>query len=301
MDPLLDALVTNGGGLVTRRAALRVVPSWALEGACRTGDLARLLPGVFCRPALAADSSVRRRAALAYADGRGVLSHPTALAVWGLHRPAAAEPIHLTVPARVRLRSRPGLVVHATTLDPPTVVRSGQPVTRLERSLVDAWPCLPAAARSGPVIQAVNDRMTTVARLSAQLIEAPHLPGRADLRALLDKLRAGCRSALEIWGFDHVFTGPGMPAFDRQVRVRVAGRTYYLDVYAPVERVAFELDGASAHGSPAQREIDTRRDAALATLGILVVRFTHRRLHDEPAAVRAEILAILTARRRALP
>jgi len=80
--------------------------------------------------------------------------------------------------------------------------------------------------------------------------------------------------------------------------VRVAGRTYYLDVYAERERVAFELDGATAHGSPGQREADLRRDAALATMGILVVRFTHRRLVSETAAVRAEVIAILAARRR---
>ncbi|HYN94688.1 MAG TPA: DUF559 domain-containing protein, partial [Pilimelia sp.] len=135
-------------------------------------------------------------------------------------------------------------------------------------------------------------------RLTAALAGAPRLPGRAELRALLDRLVAGCRSELESWGHDHVFTGPGMPAFRRQVPVRVAGRSAYLDVYAEAERVDFELDGAASHGSPGQREADLRRDALLATLGILVVRFTHHRLLHDTAAVRQEILAILAARSR---
>lgn len=95
-----------------------------------------------------------------------------------------------------------------------------------------------------------------------------------------------------------MFTGPGMPRFERQTRLRAAGRTYYLDVFAPDERVDFELDGAQWHTRPAQREADLRRDALLAAQGILVVRFTHHRLVHEVDAVRRDILAILAARRR---
>jgi very-short-patch-repair endonuclease len=57
-----------------------------------------------------------------------------------------------------------------------------------------------------------------------------------------------------------------------------SGRSVYLDAYA-------------------EREVDLRRDAHLAALGVLVVRFTHRRLVHETAAVREEVLAILIQRR----
>jgi len=40
-----------------------------------------------------------------------------------------------------------------------------------------------------------------------------------------------------------------------------------------------------------------RRDAALVTAGWLVVRFSHRRLHEERDAVRREVLATLEVRR----
>ncbi|MFJ6194665.1 DUF559 domain-containing protein [Micromonospora sp. NPDC092111] len=244
---------------------------------------------------------VRRRAALAWADGRAALGSVSALDVWGLRRQPDNEPVHLDVPRDSALRSRPYLVVHhrhGFTAGPPeAVVRSGVPVVRLERALVDAWPLLPPADRSAPVIRAVNDRFTTPGRVEAALAAAPKLGGRAQLRTLLDRLADGCRSPLEIWGHDHVFTGPGLPPFHRQVRIVVGRRTMYLDVYAERERVDFELDGTTSHGDRRQREIDLRRDALLATAGILVVRFAHHRLVYETDAVRHEVRAILASRR----
>jgi very-short-patch-repair endonuclease len=180
-------------------------------------------------------------------------------------------------------------------------VRAGQLVTPIEQSLVDSWPLLPSADRRTPVIRAVNDRMTTPERVRAALCTVPKLPRRAELSRLLDLLAAGCRSALEIFGHEHVFSARGMPEFQRQVPVRLGNRTTYLDVYAEAEMVNFELDGASIHRDPRQHEIDLRRDALLAGLGILVVRFTHRRLVYETAAVQREVLAILHSRRALLP
>ncbi|MEH1014284.1 DUF559 domain-containing protein [Micromonospora sp. CPCC 206060] len=312
MNPVLRVLVEQGGGLVTRWLAGQVVPSWTLDRASRAGHLCRVLPGVYLdarlvtpmpgRPPLASvPPELARRAALEYAAGQGALSHLSALNVWGVRQQTADEPVHLTVPAHSTLRSRPHLVVHHrrhfTVAQPQVVMRRDVPVTPLDRSLLDAWPVLPPAERPAPIIRAVNDRRTTAERLRAELCGLPKLPHRAELRVLLDRLAAGCRSPLEIWGHDHVFTGPGMPPLKRQVRVRVGGRTSYLDVYAEAERVNIELDGASTHDDPRQREIDLRRDALLATLGILVVRFTHRRLVHEPDQVRREVLAILAARR----
>ncbi|MGC5321156.1 DUF559 domain-containing protein [Micromonospora arida] len=147
------------------------------------------------------------------------------------------------------------------------------------------------------MIRAVNDRLTTPERLSAALERAPKLTDRATFRTLLTRLADGCRSPLEIWGHDHVFTGPGMPAFRRQVPIRVGRRTMYLDMFAERERVNIELDGATTHGDLRQREIDLRRDALLAAIGILVVRFAHRRLVHEVDVVRRETFAILATRR----
>ncbi|MFV2019069.1 DUF559 domain-containing protein [Micromonospora sp. LOL_023] len=314
MDTELAALLRRTEGVLTRSQMSQVVPRWALENAVSTGRLRHVLPGVYVAAELIDDNrggaspiqllgpQSRRRAVLAYADGRAAFSHTTALDLWGLRRQPADEALNLTVPFGAGMRGRAGLTVHhrrAFAVGPPqVVVRGGEPVVRLERALVESWPLLPAADRPAPLIRAVNDRWTNAGRISAALDELPRLTDRAALRTLLAKLAAGCRSQLEIWGHDHVFVGGGMPDFQRQYPVRVdGGRTCYLDVYAERERVDFELDGAASHGSPAQREVDLRRDALLATAGIQVVRFAHRRLVYEPHQVRREVLTILDRRR----
>ncbi|MET8308585.1 DUF559 domain-containing protein [Micromonospora sp. NPDC005173] len=312
MNPVLRELVALGAGLVTRETARQVVPRWALQQACRSGDLVRVLPEVYVaahlvdgRPGVSAlrrlDPALGQRAALAWAEGCGALSHLSALSAWGLRQQAVGELVHLSAPAGSGLRTRPGVVVHrrqGLILEPPyVVVRRGLTVTRVEQALVDSWPTLPPTERRAPVIRAVNDRLTTPERLAIALGNVPKLIGRAALRTLLSRLADGCRSPLEIWGHEHVFTGPGMPAFRRQVPIRVGRRTMYLDMLAECEQVNIELDGAATHGDPRQREIDLRRDALLATIGILVVRFAHRRLVHEADAVRRETLAILATRR----
>ncbi|MGW1062644.1 DUF559 domain-containing protein [Micromonospora rubida] len=317
MNATLEVLLARHGGLLTRALAAQVVPDWVLRQARDAGQLLRVLPGVYVDGRLAqasrlthpGDSSslarlppeLRHRAALAYGDGLAALGGPTALHAWGVRGQPDGEPVHLDVPAGSGLRSRPHLVLHHRRgfcpAPPHALSRRGVPVVRLERALVDAWPLLPAVDRPAPLIRAVNDGLTTPARVRSALAGTPRLTRRAELRVLLDRLAAGCRSPLEVWGHDHVFTGPAMPRLRRQFRVRIEGRTMYFDVYAERERVDFELDGATAHGEPGQREIDLRRDALLATRGILVVRFAHRRLVREPNRVRAEVLAILASRR----
>ena len=161
---------------------------------------------------------------------------------------------------------------------------------------MDSWALLPRDAGRAAVIRAVGDRRTTPARMLVAIGAQLSLPGRGELLRLVNLLERGCRSELELWGYDRVFTGPGLSDLQRDVSVRLGGRTVYLDVYCPAARVNFELDGARWHSSAADRERDARRDAELAALGIMVVRFTHEQLVRHPARVRAQIRAILAAR-----
>jgi very-short-patch-repair endonuclease len=84
---------------------------------------------------------------------------------------------------------------------------------------------------------------------------------------------------------------------ERQVPVRIDGRTIYLDLLHRPTATNFELDGTKWHDGTSQRERDLRRDADLAKLGIQTIRFSHDRLILEPQTVRRDVLAILTRRR----
>ena len=99
----------------------------------------------------------------------------------------------------------------------------------------------------------------------------------------------------------HVLAVPGSPACEQQYRLQLPGGPVRLDAAWPEVKLAVELDGAAFHGSREARERDLRRDAALAALGWVVLRFSYRRLMREPDACRAEILAAYRNRMSVVP
>jgi very-short-patch-repair endonuclease len=267
------------------------------------GRLLRPYPGVLVLPSLA--SEWRTRALAAVLGTGGVLSHSSALAVW--RRAPREGLIHVSVRAGRRAVLRPSLSVHR--VQALEDVRLGDlPVTPLPRALVDTWGHAHSAVGTAravelaraAVIGALRDRQAHILDVRGALESRRTLPGRGSLEQLLHLVERGCESELEIWGVREVLAGPGMPVFVQQHRVVLPGGSARLDAALPGLKVAVEMDGAAFHGSPEDRERDTRRDVALATLGWVVLRFSYRRLIREPDACRREILAVCRARAASL-
>jgi hypothetical protein len=170
----------------------------------------------------------------------------------------------------------------------------------VEQAIVESWNLLPPVDQRVPAIVALRERRTTGKRLGIVLDEQPRVAGAAEMRHVFALGAAGCHSPLEMWGHEHVFSDPRLPPSRCQVPIELPGGRIYLDRLFEEELVNAELDGAAYHGEPGQRERDLRRDAALAALGYLVVRFSHLRLHGDPAGVIAELLSILAMRRAQL-
>jgi hypothetical protein len=245
------------------------------------GDLVHIHPGVVMLPELRGDPIARARAAALWA--KGPISHVSALTLWDVVGPIAG-PMHVTVPADRYPRRTTGVVVHRTTSAPSTTVREGIPVTRLSRSLVDAWDWAHRSRKgrsigSPPlirqaVIETIRSRRVDLAAVRAESAAQRVHAGRAALAHLLDLIAGGCESELEIWGVTTVLPGPPrLPPWSQQHRVRLGdGRLVRLDAAYPEARVAIELDGAAFHGSRQARERDLRRDTALAALGWVVLR-----------------------------
>ena len=271
-----------------------------------SGRLVRLHPGWVTVPELANDWTVRAHAATGYSGAP--LSHMSALA---LHRIVDAEVTRLdvTVSGERRLRSSRWLRVHRSRNAVEVVRARGLPVTAVPRSLVDSsGDAHRAPARRGcvdvargAVLRATRERRATAADLLAQLHIRPELPGRSALAELLGFIAGGCESELEIFGVRHVLAVPGIPPCEQQYRLLLRDGPVRLDAAWPDVKLAVELDGAAFHGSPEARERDLRRDAALAALGWVVLRFSYRRLMREPAACRAEILAAYRQRASVAP
>jgi very-short-patch-repair endonuclease len=290
-------------GVVRAEDLVRSVDRHTVARWVRRGRLLRPHAGVLVVPERFDDWHTRALAGVLATDG--ALSHWSALALW--RRGPATGPVHVSVPAARRALRSPGLVVHRVRLLDPDRI-GGLPVTDLSRAVVECWGLALGAdggirdverARAA-VITTLRERQLRPAELRAEVAARPALPGRADLLDLVTKVEGGSHSELEIWGVDHVLTGPGMPRFVRQFRVVLPHAVVKLDAAIPELRMAIELDGAAFHGDQIARERDIRRDVALAALGWVVLRFSYRRITTEPDACRREILAVLAARRSVL-
>jgi very-short-patch-repair endonuclease len=278
---------------LTARVDRKTVARWV--GA---GQLLRLQPGVYALPANAGEWRSRVEAAV-HATG-GVVSHRSALALWGLG--PISGPVHLTVELTRSGRGTPGIVLHRTRELRDTIRRiDGLPVSCPERAVVDSWGNPAGLSRAdlrAAAIHAVRRRLCSPRQLEEEVRRRPCLPGRAALLQLIGQLADGCQSELEIWGCLNVLRGPGMPPFVQQRRVVVNGELFLLDAAYEEVTLAVEMDGAAWHGSRYQRERDIRRDALLATVGWQTLRFGFRRLTSSPDGCRRDVLAAYNARRR---
>ncbi|TFV79503.1 DUF559 domain-containing protein [Blastococcus sp. CT_GayMR19] len=253
------------------------------------------------RPGLADDWTVRAHAATGYAGGP--LSHMSALAVHGVVDNEVTR-LNVTVASPSRVRTSRWLRVHRSR-NPFVVVRArGLPATTIARSLVDTWGDahrsramrgFDAVAREA-FLRATRERRVRVVELHAELEMRPELPGRAALVELLGLIGSGAQSELEIFAVRHVLAVPGLPPARQQHRVLLPDGPVFLDAAWPEVKLAIELDGAAFHGSQEARERDLRRDAALAAMGWLVIRFSYRRVTRDPTACRAQIAAAYRSR-----
>ena len=75
--------------------------------------------------------------------------------------------------------------------------------------------------------------------------------------------------------------------------VVVAGEL--VDFYWPEHRLVVEVDGRRWHGLQRDMESDRQKDIRLTLAGLRPVRYTAQRITSEPAAVIAEIRALLDA------
>jgi very-short-patch-repair endonuclease len=288
------AAVVGERGWATRSELTARVDRGTVDAWVTAGRLVRLQPGVYALPVAAQDWRTRVEAVAR--SRHAVVSHRTALALWGLV-PVLDGPVHLTVATARSARGSAGVVLHrAPDVDEVTRRVEGVRVTCVERALVDSWAEDPALVRAA-AITAVRERLCTAAHLQYELARRPRLPGRRRFTELVRLLADGCRSELEIWGCLHVLRGPGMPAFVQQREVVVRGERFVLDAAYEDVLLAVEMDGAAWHGSRRQREADIRRDALLATIGWQTLRFGYARATADPTGCQHDLRAVHAARR----
>jgi very-short-patch-repair endonuclease len=116
------------------------------------------------------------------------------------------------------------------------------------------------------------------------------------LRQTIDLIADGCESELEAHGVLNVFRHRSLPPSVGQLRITLPTGTVRLDRAWPEAMLAVELDGARYHTSPEDRRRDLARDAALAALGWVVLRFTFADVIRDARGVRARLLEVYKTR-----
>ena len=139
-----------------------------------------------------------------------------------------------------------------------------------------------------------------MADVEGELAAVPRLPGLASLRGLLADARTGSQSHLEILGL-RALLAAGLPQPVLQYEIALGPRFLHVDAAWPEARLAVEFDGAAFHAGHDDWQRDLRRDAALAALGWVVLRFSFADVTERPAYCGAQVAAAYRRRRQDVP
>ncbi|GMA36869.1 hypothetical protein [Demequina litorisediminis] len=243
-----------------------------LRRAIDRGEVVRLLPDCYVAAQHSASFWARADAALAWAgDGAAV----GGMAALFLHRATTSPPtrITLTVPRERRRRPPAWISLTRISYDVSTARVSGMQVATAGFALAQAFGTLAPGTRTETAYGVLRRGPGHVEDLCLALATMPRVAERRRLTRIASAAMSGAESRLEELGLTEVFGTAEFSGLIRQHTVVCAGRRWRLDLYDPASRTAIELDGAATHGSPAQRQADIGRDAALASVGIQTVRF----------------------------
>ena len=262
----------------------------AIDYRVKIGRLFRVHRAVYAvgRPPI---TPQERAMAAVLAGGPGaVLSHGSALALWGIWK-RWDLPFDVTVKADRRPK---GIKVHRNKLHRQEVTRQhGIPVTTLARTLLDQAPVVTIKSLNRMIN---NGRQAGLLHLS-QLVDVvernPRHPGkRAIAHCVGIAAERPSRSQFED-EFPAFCARYGLP--QPETNGTVCG--YEVDALFVEEKVIVELDGWGFHSSRHSFEDDRERDATTTAGGFVTVRITKERLERAPQREADRLHQILNQRR----
>jgi very-short-patch-repair endonuclease len=292
LDAAIARLATRQYGVISR-AQLRALglSDGGISARAARGALHRTHHGVYAVGHTRLVPRGRWMAAALACGTDAVLSHAAAGALWEL-RASEALTIDVTVPGTGGRERRKGLRVHrARALEGHTTIKDGIPVTTPARTILDLAATLDGRPLERLLDRAENARLTDVASLDALARARPGHRGARKLRATLEDHEPGStltKSELEE-RFLELCRHAGLP----QHKVNEGVQGLEGDFVFKDHKVLVETDSRRHHKTRESFENDRRRDATHAAAGYQTLRFTHRQLTQEPAAVRRALEAVL--------
>lgn len=284
-------------GVVARAQVLgEGMSARAIDGRRARGRWSSLLPGVYRIEGSPPGWWQQVTATALWAGERGVLSHRTAAAVWGLSRYREVGRIHVTV--GVFLPAPSWVATHQSTLRPKDlVVHRGLRITSIPRTLLDLAKKDDPADVEAAADSALAKKLTTVPELRRFVNRHRGHRGIRLLRRLVEGYEGGngpVESELESRVLE-LIDRAGLPRPRRQQRLSLGGQRRRLDFCFPGTNVVIEADGYASHASPTAFETDRARANALAVRGYVVLRWTWSGIRDRPQALLDELARALEA------
>lgn len=229
-------------------------------------------------------------AVLACGEG-ALLSHRDAGRLHGLLRGSGSGPIHVTAPHGHRIA---GIRCHRMrTIEPrDAAVVDAIAVTSWARTALDLAAEVPVArVRDALEMAERQERDFSELRELMERVRGHHgLPTLTAALADLGDSVPDLRSPGEV-DLLALIREADLP--EPQTNVIVAGEL--VDFYWPAHRLVVEVDGRQWHGLRRDMETDRQKDIRLTLAGRRPVRYTKQRIGAEPAAVIAELRALLAA------
>jgi very-short-patch-repair endonuclease len=206
----------------------------------------------------------------------GVVSGRSAGALYGwMPFPRAPE---ITVERSQRRNTHVGIRITDSLPAQDVGAIAGIPVTTPTRTLIDLAAVLGRDRFEGLLDQVLVSRVVSATRLEtrARELRVARRPGCAVVLRLLDQRHPELTRARNAWEAKVLRTigRLELPPPRVNYRVRVAGRTRYIDLAWPDRKIALELDGFVPHSNRRVFDDDRQRQNDLVAAGWTVYRVT---------------------------
>jgi very-short-patch-repair endonuclease len=291
-----DGSIAELAGRQHGRVARRQLVALGLSGDAidRRIRAKRLLPvygGVY---AVGHDAGSRESAWMAavLAGGAGaVLSHGSAAAHWGIW-PVSGGAIDVTTPRGQHPRR--GIRFHRSYLPADEVtIKDGITVTTVPRTLFDMAAGLDMPRLERAINEAEVQQLWDELSLDVLLDRYPRRPGTRNVRAALDKRRAGTR--LTRSELEELFLAFAERANLPRPELNVLIEGFLVDCVWREPRLVIEVDGWQTHRTRAAFERDREKSRLLQAAGWRCVPVTYLQLRDEPRELARDVRRMLGA------
>jgi very-short-patch-repair endonuclease len=267
-----------------------------IDGLIKQGFLHPIHRGVFAVGHTALPLFGREQAALFACGELAVISHGSALYLWGIVEAPPPE-VHISLIGH-HCRTKPGIQLHRTAaIDArDSRIRHGLPATSPSRSLIDFAATSPAVDLEEVFAEARAMRLVRPGELEAAVDRAGRTRGSARMRGFLtEEGGPGITRSRAERRFRRLLREARLP----QPRTNVLIAGFNADFLWEHEKVVLEVDSWQFHGHRRAFERDRKKDMVLRDAGYVVIRITWRQFTEELMALIAHVARALDRRSRA--